>query len=361
MKPQERELYIHRIISGCIKCNIHNRKGKEIVLLLKSASRYYKYRAEELYQETLKDGYLQGLKSEEQVIDTMVTEGLWDKEKQHKLDTLPKDLEQLKVKMFQLTFKSNEKRIVKQVCQKVKEDIANLQQERGIFAHLSAEGYAYLAKARFLIAMSLYCCDGRQYFQDEESYFESSGHIIDEALEFYQRNKLNEAQYRELARTEPWRTIWTTKSADGLFGIPAVDLSEEQKALVVWSNVYESIYKHSECPPDSVIEDDDLLDGWMIIQREKRNKDLGKNKVDELVSNDKVKNSDEVYVVANTMDDAKEIDNLNDNTAKMNKRERMNAIRKAGGQLNEVYMPDTQVKFNQEMNRMFKEHASGRV
>jgi hypothetical protein len=355
MTPQERELNVYRIVSGCIKCRIHDTKGKEITLLLKSPNRYQKYLAEEVYRQTLEESQLAGMQSETEVIHMMIEQGLWDEDRQRKLDTLPKDLEELKVKMFELTFKSDEKRITRNLCNRVKADIADLQIQRAAYSYLSAEGAAHLAKVQYIIGMSLFYLDGNPFFT-EDTYWTASAHVIEEAIEFYNQCRLSETKYRDLVRNEPWRTIWSARKIDGLFNIPAVDLTEEQKALVVWSNIYDSIYMHQECPSDDIIEDDDILDGWMIVQRRKRKQDSEKNKADELVKNENVKKSGEIYIPANTIEDAKNVDDLNDNAAKMTKLQRFAFLNKKG-QAHEIEMPDTKLDLQQQINRKFVEQV----
>lgn len=358
MTLQERDLCVYRIVSGCIRCNIHDNKGNPVRLFLKSPSRYYRYIAEEVYKETLMEGRESGLPSDDDVVLMLIEQGLWSKEKQERLDTLPKDLEELKVRMYQLGFKSLEKKEAKRVCKAVKADIAKLQSERNLFGYSSAEGAAYLAKVRYIIGMSLYYPDGTQFFS-EDTYWESSGHIVDEALEIYNQCKLTEPEYRELARTDPWRTIWSSRKIDGLFGIPSIDYTEEQRALTVWSSIYENIYSHPECPPDSILEDDDVLDGWMIIQKRKREKDTQQNKADEIVGNEKVRNSGEVFIQANTIEDAREIEKLNEGVAKINKKQRMAHLMKVG-EVAEQNMPDTKLEIQMEMNRRFSEAVNAR-
>lgn len=355
MTAQDREYHTHRIISGCTICSIYNLRGNPTKLLLKSPGRFFRYLAEEVFRETLEQSYLDGLKTEEETLDLIVNEGLWSAEKEEKLKTLPKDLEDLKVKMYSLSFKSDERRVVKKLCKTVKSDIKALQEEKASYFHISAVGAAAVAKARYLVAMSLFSLSGERFFS-EENYWLSSGHVVDEVMETLSVIRLEEEEYRELARNDPWRTIWSVrKSESGLFGVDTVDLTEEQKVLCVWSNIYDNIYSHPECPSDSIIEDDDLLDGWMIIQRRKRDKDIEGNVVDSLIKNEKIKNADEVFIPASdNKEDREKIENLNDDISRMTKRQRMAYIQKHG-RVAEAELPDVRMKLQSQKIDLFKD------
>ena len=43
--------------------------------------------------------------------------------------------------------------------------------------------------------------------------------------------------------------------------------------MVSFSRMYDGAYGSPECPPDKVIEDDDMFDGWLIDQRRTREKE----------------------------------------------------------------------------------------
>ena len=82
---------------------------------------------------------------------------------------------------------------------------------------------------------------------------------------------LGESEIRELARSEPWKSIWSSSKNEGvLFGKRAIELSEEQKHLIMWSTMYDSIGESPDSPSDKIIADDDMLDGWLILQRRER-------------------------------------------------------------------------------------------
>jgi hypothetical protein len=155
-----------------------------------------------------------------------------------------------------------------------------------------------------------------------------------------------------MARTEPWRSTWSCKKCEReVFGVPTVDLTEDQKSLVIWSTMYDNIYEHPSCPQQEIVDDDDLIDGWMIVQRKERQKNQTKLQVEDLISNVKIKNSGEVFVIGQSKSDRERIDSLNDDNAKNIKRQRLKMIQEKGF-LNEVDMPDTKLDLQMQSNKL---------
>ncbi len=354
-----KELLVARIISGSYRCRVFQ-GGKPITLLLKSPTVEQKYIAEEVYLETLRDSEIDGAMSDEELLIHLVEEGLWDTDKQTRLDGLIKDIEEIKVKLYQMTFRSSERKIIREALKKAKLEVIQLQATRHSQDHLSCSGAAELTRNRYILGCSLYyATSGRPVFT-ADSFWESSSTLLDQTIAKYTKNRISEADYREMARSEPWRSIWQCRKATGrVFDLPSTELSDEQKSLIVWSTVYDNIYEHHECPPDDIIQDDDILDGWMIIQKRKRQGASDKRKADELIGNKKIRESEEVYVVANTIEDAKKIENLNDDAASIIKAQRM-AHLKRSGEVRELDMPDTRQRFNQEMVKHFGSVIKGK-
>ena len=92
-----------------------------------------------------------------------------------------------------------------------------------------------------------------------------------------------------------WRGYWNADKTN-IFDKCTTELTDEQRALLNISRMYDNIYEHPECPDDKIIEDDDALDGWMILQKRKNDKDKKKSQFDS--SNPNLKNSGEVFVMS---------------------------------------------------------------
>jgi cation diffusion facilitator CzcD-associated flavoprotein CzcO len=102
--------------------------------------------------------------------------------------------------------------------------------------------------------------------------------------------------------------------------------------------MYDNIQESMECPNKEVIEDDDMLDGWFIIQHKKREKDRVEKEFENSTKNEKIKNAPEVFVVA-SKEKAEKINDMNDMNAKMIKHQRKLALDRYGS-LDEQNLPD---------------------
>jgi hypothetical protein len=122
---------------------------------------------------------------------------------------------------------------------------------------------------------------------------------------------------RLIARTEPWRSFWSTSPSG--FRV----LGDDQRVLILFSKMYDNVYEHHERPPEGVINDDDMLDGWFIAMKRKNEKakaDSAKNIVTE-----RHPGAGEIFMMVKSEEEAREVEMMNDVRGKVIK-----------GQLNEV-------------------------
>jgi hypothetical protein len=348
MMQAERELITHRIIAGCRQYKIDGN-----IIFIKQPDRYHRYIAEEVYHDNLYKAELDGSYTEQQLLDFLIDHNLWDENKQGELDDTLTRIEDLKLELFESAFKTGYRNKIRKTLSAIRKRQAILLNQRHEFDHISAAGVAAMAKARYLIVASLHKPNGNKLFDDDGLWL-APDFLIEQVAEYISNTKADERIIRELARTEPWRTMWISrKSEQSMFGIPAVDLTEEQRGLSIWSTVYDNIYEHPECPQEDVISDDDMLDGWMIAQRKKREAERGGSSADNFTTNEKIRNAEEIFIPAETLADARKVDSLNDAGAAILKRKRMNITRQKGI-VSETDMPDSQLKIRSELTKMFR-------
>lgn len=119
--------------------------------------------------------------------------------------------------------------------------------------------------------------------------------------------------FRMIARNDPWRSMWMIgKTSGNLLGKCSTQFTVNQTQLCSYAFMYDNVYESHERPNDKIIEDDDCLDGWFIVQRRTYEKDRKQKEVDALTSNPKIANSQEVFVMASNQESANEIYDLND-------------------------------------------------
>lgn len=351
MEAHRKELLVARINSGVVRLRLPSR---DVVLTLRKPTREQVYEAQELHEEHLSEAFLHGLFSEDELLDWMYDNDHWDEHRQKQLDALPNEIETWKVKLYQAVFKSEERKTIRKYLNQARRVYHSLCDERHAWDHVTCHGAAALARSRHLIGCSLFWPDGSPAISRE-----GTGELLEEAMVQWARQRLDEREYRELARTDPWRTTWSVRKGEAsLFGVSAVDYTDEQRSLVGWSCLYDSVWEHEQRPTDEVIEDDDMLDGWLIVQRKKRDKELNAVSADSVIGNEKIRNSEEVFVVAQNLEDARKVEMLNDETAASIKRRRMKYLAEKG-EVREDEMPDTKQRINNQRRQMFMDAVKG--
>lgn len=323
---KNREFLTNRICSGVNRIKIRNE-----IFIYKSPDRNLKCIADEKYQDILRAGHIEGIFTKDELLEKLYADNLWTIDEEEELEKIPKKIEDLKVELFNAVTKSNTRIRIRENLKKIKDRFSELLSKKHQLDYLTCEGMATISKIKFIISRCI-------FNENLEKILITDDKLLDSIIGYLNSNKLDESDYRDLARNEPWRSTWSLGKANS-FGVPIIDLSDEQKTLCTWSKVYDSVYESQECPSDSVIEEDDMLDGWFIVQRRKRQNEQEKNELDGLVGNDKIKNCKEIFIMAQTPDDARKINNLNDPYAKMIKKQREGILAK-GQEVSEANLPD---------------------
>ena len=132
------------------------------------------------------------------------------------------------------------------------------------------------------------------------------------------------------------------------------ELSFDQRNICIWSRMYDNAQESMECPGDEVIDDDDLLDGWFIIQRKKQEKEKLQSEVANMTNNEKITNSEEVYIFTDSAEEAERINDANSLHMQILKKQRIAQVKAAGGEIQDQYLQDKQLELRQMSNEQYK-------
>ena len=312
MKFYEREFFVSRIASGLLK---YEKDG--LLLYMHPLTSLQVYESQEIFKQTYEQALSEGIMTEEEGLLMLVEHGLWTDEEQDIMNGIEKDMEKLKIEIYQAYFKSSLRDAARDLLQKATKKYTELYEKRHFYDYVNCQGLSTFARWNWIIENSVKYADGRPYDWGEIS--------TQDFLAHYQSSALDEGQYRELARNEPWRTIWNAgRKAGRLFDRPATELTTEQKSLMAWSGLYDNIQESTEAPTDEIIEDDDALDGWLLIQKQNTDRDKTKSLADELAGTKNME-ADEVIVFG----DAKKINTLNTAESNWTKKQRMKQMEAA--------------------------------
>lgn len=339
------EYQISRIISGYTRY-----RRPHTSLLIRTASQSVKMRALELAQDIYSENIIEGTGMNEDEYEEFIRKNrVWNDFKENKLKTLPEDLEELKVKYFLTNMSMTEADITKKLIQTVKNDIVSLFSEKNSYYHLTAKGMADSFRFKYIIGMGLYKENKKRLFETEQEYFDNSLSYFDDIISYYSKTRLSECDFRRIAQSEEWRVIWNCCKNENPFGKPAVKLTDEQRQLISWSKLYENVAKHPECPSESVIKDDDALDGWMIFQKRKRTEENEQKKFEEGLKG-RLADAEEMFVQVNSQEEANRVYKMNspESKAKINSRRKLIEQK---GTISEFEMPDHKARLRMEYNK----------
>ncbi len=336
MKQHEREFFISSVRYGVVSV-----EDLEIIPLTIDQS----FKASQVYEKAYHQAFLDEVMTEEEMLDFMMEKEIWSYEDDIAIKGLEKDISKLKEQIYLQRHDSKKVRHARAFLRAGEKQIDNkLAIKHTHFVH-TAEGVASAEKMAWTITNTTYK-DGKLYDFDEFS--------IDYILSEWQKTLIPEYNIRDLARNEPWKSLWVVREKAGcdlFYKRDGQELTINQKNLIMWSQMYDNIQESVDCPSDDVIEDDDMLDGWFIVQRKKREKEKLEQEVDQM--NPKIANSDEVFLVNNKEPDAR-VATLNDRRANARKRARMNVL-KEKGEVQTGAFPDEIMDMKNRQSESFKD------
>lgn len=344
MKHYERELFVSRIRSGIYFVEHEGIKLKIVTPTIEEEleinEAYIK-----AYEEALEDDFM----TEDQSVEWMRSRNLWTDEDEEKTKQLKKDLDTLRVEIFNNRNKSELRERIRKYIRAAEEALNKQSNKKSSFISNTCEGIAMVEKSCEFIKTCTYY-GGDKYDFDRLS--------VEFVLHLFQEKMLSEKQIRDVARNEPWRSVWMLRDSNSykLFSNTDRELSVDQKNLLVWSRMYDNIQESMDCPTDDVIEDDDLLDGWFVVQRKKREKERAESDFDNSTQNEKIKNSGEVFLMASSKEDVNKVDMLNDVHGNTIKKQRMATIKAKDGATSDLEFQDVKIDMQAKSNQMFKDN-----
>ena len=317
-----------RIMAGYSRYHL----PRDTVVVVKPLTIEQNYLAQEVFHETYKLAQDRDIFTSEDMLNIMIESDMWSPLDVTREKQIPKDIENIKVAMFRAAFKLQEREAKRKVLRKMEEQFLKVNNKKHSYDFVTCEGLATYSRWNWII-------ENCTFFEDGKS-FDWNVCGISTMLHKHKDAMLSDIDIRELSRSDSWRHIWSSSKKEGsIFGKPAIELSSEQQSLCMWSSLYDSVYDSPESPADEIVNDDDLLDGWLIHQRRKSDKEKKKQKVESALG----KNADagEVFIMATNREDALEVEDLNDDVAAMIKREKRIAKEKYSLENPEGFMKDS--------------------
>ena len=343
MLHHEREYFVSRLRSGIYFVNY-----EKINLRVLSPTIEDEFFINQAYKDAYDDAYSQDVMTHEDMMFWMYEKGLWGEEDDKKIKDLENNVEKLKVQMFENRYKHNVRETARAYLRATEKAISKEKSRKDSMFENTCEGVAFTKKCLEQIKRCTFLGS------DPCDFTTIDGTRLWSTLT---NSYLSEKDVRELARTEPFRSVWLMKEDTGqkLFhNCPDRELTFDQRNISIWSRMYDNVQESSECPAEDVINDDDLLDGWFIIQRKKQEKERLVSEVDDMTSNDKIANSQEVFIFTDNRQEASKINEANTFHAQKIKQQRLKQIKEAGA-IDDHNLQDKRLEIQRMSNEQYKQ------
>lgn len=292
MRTDEQEYLIQSIRAGAVRY-------QDIRIVPATIDQYAQ--ASKIYVDAFQDSLDQGLMTELSLEKWMLDSALLPDNFLVRRDQLNNAIDNAKLELYT---NRTSKTLIKQSKQNLvnlRASLRSLLEPKSAFLTNTCEFIAQTAKLVYILKRTTY--------KKNKLYKEANFSYI---LNLWQSSILSETHIRELARSHVWKSIWTTKG----YGFtlfkkrPNTEMTINQRNLITWSKMYDNIQESLDCPSDDVIEDDDMLDGWFIEQKNKREKEKIEAQKEVLVGkSNKMQNASHVFIPQHK--DAVSIDSLN--------------------------------------------------
>ena len=349
MEQSKRNFWTYQILSGCRFFSINGKRYKLI-----NPTKELRILAEHVYKDTVHDLRFDTLITPEKLERLLIGLGTWGPRDQTALEKLETHLEDKKVALFRALYDSEKVKTIRRIIKTAKHGIGKSYARKHSLDYMTLDYHGSLTKKRFLTAMCI-LDENNDRVYDETTYLSADSTILDHIVNVLDSNTITVEQFRDVARNDPWRTMWNI-GKESCIPLPVSEWTDDQKILVTFAKMYDNAYQSMECPPDKVIEDDDMFDGWLLTQ--KRDRDKGKNTqhVDKMKGiSDKAQ---EVFVFAPNREDADKIYDLNDEHGRIKIQQRERFIDQQG-HVQAADLPDTKMELRIQAMREAKDKIKG--
>jgi hypothetical protein len=294
------EKILYRIIKGRLRIKLG-----DLILYVKEPTDDILEESYEIYDEAYNKAYFNNILLKKDLKEILFYRDLWSPDDDKRVKEIDKQVEDLKVEAYKSHFDRRKVQGIKGHIRFFEKERGEIKSKNKSLDHISCEGLADFARSAWIVESSTVYQDGGCY-----DWMHCN---LSDVMSIVSQKSIHPLDFRMIARNDPWRAMWMIgKTSGNLLGKSSTEFTVNQTQLCSYSFMYDNVYESGERPNDKIIEDDDLLDGWFIVQRRKYEKDKKQQEVDALTSNPKIANSQEVFVMASNQDSANEIYDLND-------------------------------------------------
>lgn len=276
--------------------------------------------SEQIYKESLAKASLLGCLTQKDMLDVLLYNNIWLPSYQKELDDFPHKIEDLQVELYNSFINFKRVDMIRKQLSNLRKRFEFLNSILNNYFVFTAEAIANNERLKINIWNGLYNIVDNSKVDYPISLVNDA--FLNHILHQYIQNKIDNLEIREISKNAQWKIKWLNYKVLHNFPFDISRMTEEQELLIMWSRYYDNILESGECPSNQVVEDNDMIDGWAIIQNKKNNKD----KIDIHTKG----NASEVFIVADTKEDAKRVHEMNDTYSEMLRKQKLALVAKKG-------------------------------
>lgn len=337
------ETLTHRVLSGK-QIFYHDNIGYEF----RKPSLSLRMKADVLYAQTYEENLYENFWLAEDIDNLTIEIGLILRDHKSYLAKLNKTLDSYKINLYQNFFDTKKRSRLILNINNLRTDINKQYQLGHSLDYLSLEYFCENLKNEYIITNSLYFINSEHLVFQEHAQYSTFNTLM-----FYiSSNIIDITTYKKIARSDYWRNYWSNNKHN-IFDEPVKEWSEEQKTLANLSAMYDRIFEHPDSPNEDIINEDDALDGWMLVQKEENTRQKKEKGVDNILSG-KMKNASEVFLIAQDKTQAEDILSLNTDASMSIIKEKINAVMSSKGPVKDAELPDVKNRIMEQIQNQIK-------
>lgn len=337
----EKQLY--RIIRGRLRINVDG-----FVFYINEPSAALIDESYQIYDEVYENAYMNNVYIDAELETVLINNDVWTPFHESQAEQLKKQLDNKKVEAFESFFNTKKLKQIKFQIFELNKSYNKMMLQKHALDSSTCHSIAEQARWEWLL---------------DKCIFDLSNNLVvgnKKVIEQYKSSLISQEELRIIARHPTWRTMWAaSKRCGGLFSKPATELTRDQITLCSLSMMYDNVYEHPECPDDKIIEDDDCLDGWFIVQKRNQEADKKNKAAKSVVSNDKIRNAREQFIMVDSEESAKEVLDLNSPIVKSVITQREQLVEQKG-QVKDLEFNDVKQDIQLQVNKSVVDRVKGR-
>jgi hypothetical protein len=260
-----------------------------------------------IYQDAYEEAISQELMTLEDSFKFLEHSGVYTPEDYVSVKNFEKELEDTQNELYKKRRNEKELKRLKKKVDSIKNSLSKISSRKFSLYEHTCEFYAETRRLFWLLPQLLHLPNlSRKY---SPKYLQSR----------YHQSILSESLIRELCRNDPWRSLWILRKHKKLFYNTQYELNFNQKNMLLWSTTYDNIRQSLDSPEEEFYNDDYVIDGWFVWSRKKQEQEKNKQLLENTISNSKINNSENVFIMADNEAglSSSDIYDLNDAGAKI--------------------------------------------